>query len=200
MARAGHKPNTGQEIRLADIESDAGTGMGAFETLNGQPTPAVLAQALKDAVSRSYGTVGMEWLRRIVEHRTEIKGEIDDRIRAFVSATVPEGAAGQAERVARRFGLTAVAGELTTRFGLTGWREGEASTAAGTCFAAWLEGFGGTGNREERAMLAQVKAFFEAYGSSRFEHWRSSAEQRIPSRAGFVKFPSEESEYFQQSR
>ena len=40
MARAGRKANAGQEIRLADIEADAGAGLGAFEVLHDQPSPA----------------------------------------------------------------------------------------------------------------------------------------------------------------
>ena len=70
---------------------------------------------------------------------------------------------------------------------LTGWREGEAIHAARTCFAAWLEAFGGSGNREERAILAQVRAFFETHGASRFEDISATIDQRIPKRAGFYR-------------
>ena len=34
MAKAGQRINAGQEIRLADIEADAGAGMGLFETIS----------------------------------------------------------------------------------------------------------------------------------------------------------------------
>jgi uncharacterized protein (DUF927 family) len=49
MARVGRKASAGQEIRLADIEADAGAGMGAFEALHDQPSPAAFALAVKDA-------------------------------------------------------------------------------------------------------------------------------------------------------
>lgn len=58
MARAGRKSNAGQEIRLADIDADAGAGMGAFEVLHNQPTAAALALAIKEAAMRNHGTVG----------------------------------------------------------------------------------------------------------------------------------------------
>jgi uncharacterized protein (DUF927 family) len=90
-------------------------------------------------------------------------------------------------RVARRFALVAVAGELATYYGITGWLEGEAQTAAGKCFAAWLEAFGGAGNKEERAILSQVRAFFEAHGASRFESINATNEPRIINRAGFYR-------------
>lgn len=187
MARAGRKANAGQEIRLADIEADAGASMGAFEVLHDQPSPAALALAVKDAAIRYHGAAGLTWLRCIVADRSKLADFIADGIRQFVEECAPSDAAGQVLRVARRFALVAVAGELATHYGLTGWPEGEAINAARKCFAVWLESFGGTGNREERAMLAQVRAFFEAHGASRFEDVTATTDQRIPNRAGFYR-------------
>src|SRR5271168_4064025 len=55
------------------------------------------------------------------------------------------------------------------------------------CFDAWLESFGGTGNREERAILSQVRAFFEAHGASRFQDIEAENDPRIINRAGFYR-------------
>lgn len=187
MARAGRKANAGQEIRLADIEADAGAGMGVFEVLHEQPSPAALALGVKDAATRYHGAAGLAWLRCIVADRFKLADFIADGIKQFVEECVPADAAGQVLRVARRFALVAVAGELATHYGLTGWQEGEAISAARKCFAVWLESFGGTGNREERAMFAQVRAFFEAHGASRFEDVTATTNQRIPNRAGFYR-------------
>lgn len=185
MARAGRKANVGQEIRLADIQADAGAGMGAFEQLHGIPTPAALADTVKDAATRWHGAVGIAWLRHVVQDRAQLSDFIADGMRQFVAEVVPRGAVGQVERVARRFALVAVAGELATHYGLTGWAEGESERAAKACFASWLEGFGGIGNREERAVLSQVRAFFEAHGASRFESMAAAEDQRVVNRAGF---------------
>lgn len=187
MARAGKKTNAGQEIRLADIDADAGAGMGSFEVLHGQPGAVALSDAVKAAAIRNHGAVGMAWLRCIVADRPKLADVIADGIQQFVAEAVPKEAAGQALRVARRFALVAMAGELATHYGLTGWAEGEASKAARKCFDAWLESFGGTGNREERAVLSQVQAFLEAHGASRFEDLAAPNEQRIPNRAGFYR-------------
>ena len=108
-------------------------------------------------------------------------------MRQFVAENTPPDAAGQVLRVAQRFGLVAVAGELATQYGVTGWLEGEATQAAGRCFAAWLDSFGGAGNREERLLLAQVRGFFETHGASRFEDVGASIDQRIINRAGFYR-------------
>ena len=63
----------------------------------------------------------------------------------------------------------------------------EATSAARKCFAAWLDSFGGTGNREERNVLSQVRAFFEAHGASRFEAVTADRDQRVINRAGFYR-------------
>jgi uncharacterized protein (DUF927 family)/phage/plasmid primase-like uncharacterized protein len=185
MARAGRKANAGQEIRLADIDADAGAGMGAFEVLHDQPSAAALALAIKDAAIRNHGTAGIAWLRSIVADRATLPDMIEDGIKGFVSDAVTGDAAGQVLRVARRFALVAVAGELASHYGVTGWAIGESVTAAHKCFAAWLEAFGGTGNREDRNILSQVRAFFEAHGASRFEDIHATGEQRVINRAGF---------------
>lgn len=186
MAKGGKRANAGQEIRLADIEADAGAGLGAFECLNGQPSSQALSDTLKDAAARLHGAVGVEWLHRLAQDRAALAGAIGAAVREFVHDHAPEGAAGQVLRVARRFGLVAEAGEVATRYGLTGWQPGEAEAAAGRCFASWLEAFGGPGRREDRALLQQVRAFFEAHGASRFQDV-DDPEARIVNRAGFYR-------------
>ena len=187
MARAGRKANAGQEVRLADFDVDAGLGLGAFETLNGCASAAALSLALKDAATRHHGAAGVVWLRAIVQDRDKLADIITGGVRQFVAENTPPGAAGQLLRVAQRFGLVAVAGELATRYGVTGWVEGEATQAASRCFVAWLDSFGGAGNREDRALLAQVRGFFETHGASRFEDMGASIDQRVINRAGFYR-------------
>ncbi len=187
MARSGKKANAGQEVRLADFDADAGAGLGAFDVLHGHPTGAALSLAMKDAAVLNHGAVGLAWLHRVVQDRALLADFIADGIRQFVAEAVPAGAAGQVERVARRFALVAVAGELASHYGLTGWQRGEGERATKACFGAWLESFGGIGNREERTVLAQVRAFFEAHGASRFEDVAATVDQRIINRAGFYR-------------
>jgi hypothetical protein len=107
-------------------------------------------------------------------------------IEHFTGEHIPSGASGQVQRVARRFALVAVAGELATEAGLTGWAQGEASTAAVHCLRDWIEAFGGIGNHEERAILEHVRAFIEAHGSSRFESMTADRE-RINNRVGYIR-------------
>ena len=187
MARSGYKANAGQQVRLADFDADAGVGLGAFEALNGCASPAALSLALKDAATRHHGAAGVAWLRAVVNDRDRLVDHIPDGVRQFVAENTPPEAAGQVLRVAQRFGLVAVAGELATRYGVTGWVEGEATQATSRCFASWLDSFGGAGNREDRVLLAQVRGFFETHGASRFEDVGASIDQRVINRAGFYR-------------
>jgi uncharacterized protein (DUF927 family) len=198
MAGVGKKASAGQAVRLADIEIDAGQGMGAFENLNGHASAAAFALAIKDAASRYYGAVGLQWLREIVRDREKIAAQIGEHINTFVSRVAAGIEAGQVTRVARRFALVACAGELATRYGLTGWAAGEATSAAKACFEAWLDGFGGAGNAETRAMLSQVKAFFEAHGSSRFQNRLAAIDDTrgVSNQAGFYEDRHGKRRYF----
>ncbi len=185
MAKTGQRSNAGQEIRLADIEADAGAGMGVFETVHTQLSPASMALSLKKYSSRYHGAVGMAWLQQVVANRQMIGRFIADTINRFIETVIQSNATGQIIRVARRFALVATAGELASQFGLTGWSKGEAFQAAQQCFTAWLDAFGTEGNREDRVIMAQVRGFFESHGASRFDNVRSPNCEKIQNRAGF---------------
>jgi putative DNA primase/helicase len=186
MARAGKRTSAGQEIRLADIEADAGAGMGIFENIHGHKNPAAIAGAIKASSDKYFGAVGLVWLENVAKNRQQLAATLVESIGQFVADLVPVDAASQVGRVARRFALAAVAGELATYYGLTGWPQGEAMRGARECFNAWLEAFGGNGNREGRVILEHVRAFFEKHGASRFENLQATVDQRIYNRAGFI--------------
>ncbi len=193
MARIGQRTNAGQEICLADIEADAECKMGIIEKLHEQVSPAAMVLALKDYANRYHGAVGLAWLEAVVKNRSNIIKILADSTAQFVDENVLKDVSGQVIRVARRFALAAAAGELATSYGLTGWKEREAVNAASSCFKAWLESFGSTGNREERAILSQVRGFFQAHGASRFDNITNPNHDRIHNRAGFyrVRFDDE---------
>ena len=187
MARSGQKSNVGQEIRLADIEADASSNMGIFEDLHNTDSPATFALKLKNATNQYHGAVGMAWIGKVVTDRAAIAHLVTNCVKDFVEKIVPSDASGQIFRVARRFGLVAIAGELATELGLTGWNKGESIRSAQKCFMAWLDGFGGIGNRENRSILTQVKSFFETQGGSRFADINFPSDERIHNRAGFYR-------------
>ena len=199
MLEDGKKARAGQEVRLAHIPADAGTGYGLFETLHDCTDGAALSDAIKEAARTYYGTPARAYLEALVGMNRDKLGERLRTMRAdFTSEALPDNADGQARRVCDRFALIAAGGELATGLNLTNWERGTATKAAGICFKAWISNRGGAGAQEEQAALAQVTRFFELHGESRFSHLDSTDthELRTIYRAGFKRHTSGMAEYF----
>ena len=139
MALIGRRPNAGQEIRVADIER------GNFEATGGLP-PSIFAENIKEGCNGFYGQAGLDFVRKLSAdlgtNHDAILAEIRGIVDLFLNSNLPRNATGQLRRVAQRFGLVAAAGELATRYGITGWKRGAAIVAAETCFSAFRDGFG----------------------------------------------------------
>lgn len=188
MATVGKRARAGQSVRLVDMPADAGAGMGAFESVHHAEGPAAFSALLRERAADNHGTAWRPWLtwlagqspallkRRFMQIRGELRGEID------------ANADGQVVRVVERFALAATAGELATDAGLTGWPKGTAAASAVTAMHAWLRVRGGIGNSDMTALLAQVRAFFELHGESRFDPLHPEPRSRpVNSRAGFIR-------------
>jgi len=169
MQQGGKRTYAGQNIRMADIPADAGKGLGTFDSLNGFGSAKELADLINQNAGRYFGAAGLAYLEQLAPNVEQLAESIKAMQKEFLSEALPAGASEQAQRVGSRFALVAIAGELATHYGLTGWPEGHAEWAAKECFSAWLEAFGGAGNHEEKALLSSVRAFIEANGDSRFQ-------------------------------
>ena len=176
----------GQAVRVVDIPADAGAGLGIFEDLQGFENAGALARHLGEASGRFYGAPLRAFLEYLTTDRVGIAELSRSLAKSFSERFCPAGADGQVRRVAARFGLVAAAGEIGASCGVLPWPEGEAMGAAGRCFQDFIAARGGTGAAEVSAGLAQVRQFFQAHGSSRFETWGETAgESKVINRAGF---------------
>lgn len=176
----------GQAVRVVDIPADAGVGLGLFEDLHGAENGDQFARKLGDATEKNYGAPLRSFLQQLSLHLDEATPLVTGFIKEFVEKYCPKNSNGQVRRVCARFGLIAAAGELGIVFGVLPWHPDEAIRAAMVCFQAWLDRRGGTGAAEVQAGIAQVVAFFEAHGTSRFEVWGSGpSENKTINRAGF---------------
>ena len=191
MAEAGKVAKGGQMVRLPSIPADAGAGMFALERLHDQPDGRQFSDTMKSVTREYYGTAGEAFLDKLTDHPATLK-ETTDSIRGGITEIVklmkiPDGAAPEIGRVAARFALVSFAGELATQFGVTGWSKGEALKAAIRCFDDWLSESGGAMGADDKALFAQVSAFLQAHGTSRFPPHDISQEdlQRVQNRAGF---------------
>lgn len=200
-ANKGARFKGGAEIRLLNIEADAGTGHGIFETTHGQP-PDEFARSLKAAALKYYGTPLRELLKQLAGERRghwiqRLKVEQTEFMRNYNRGGSD---ASEISRAATRFAAIAAAGEVATEMGITGWKKGESKAAAGACFDSWLGMRGTVASSDIDAGLRQVQYFLEVAGASRFQVIRggtADADAIVPNRAGFRGINSEtgETEY-----
>ena len=190
MSEAGKGARGGHDVRMAHIAADAGKGFGVYDTLHSFGDGAALSNHLVNMAQQYYGTAGIAFIEWVVKRASKLSDALRNRVAEFTRELCPVGAHGQVSRVAARFALVGIAGEMATHAGITGWPEGEAMNSARVCFAAWLEGRGGAGNTEHSSIIRQVSSFFQMHGDSRFVWWHRATDDRRPNtinRAGFKR-------------
>ena len=140
---------------------------------------------------------GIAWLNYLTSNKAERIGEARELLEQYRQVLTMNQSQGHIVRVANYFSLVATAGEMAASAGITGWEAGTAFNAVQMVFNQWLGGFDQIGNFEDREVLAQVKAFFEANGSSRFECITPDPihPEKINNRAGYWKIEGSEKVY-----
>lgn len=199
VTSVGMATTSGMEGRMAEIPARVcDNPPGIYEALHGEPSPKALSQRLAHAVKKYHGTALPAFLTELVKRDPdEIKETLFKARKLFAERYLTNEAGNQVLRVADRCALVGAAGELATRWGITGWPAGAAMKQAGACFEAWLNHRGGEGNQEERAMLLQVRGFLEVHGEARFSDWRRSVAKdthanRVVNRAGWRRLLEKE--------
>lgn len=182
MADAGQRQKAGQSIRLLDVPAQREHGI--YDSLGSFPSGAHLSDHLKRAASIHYGHPAREFVRRLTGDRT-------DHLEAL-AAVAGSGAFShpgfdqQEVRAASRFALFAYAGELATRYGITGWPQGTATRAADKLFRAWRD-WRGSGRSEHRQIIEAVMDYIERHGDSRFASASAPDLVVIRDRAGWMQ-------------
>jgi len=197
LLEGGGKARAGQEVRVLEIPADAGKGHGVFENLHGFSNAAELAEYLRLAADRDCGHAAQAFLERIVENPAKLAAHLTQSRAEFVADYCPAGADGQVRRACGRFGVIAIAGELATLYGITGWKTGEAEEAVARCWHDWLDARGGAGAAEEREAIDQVRLFLEQHGEARFSlAWDKENERPVSNRAGFRRSSDSGATYY----
>jgi putative DNA primase/helicase len=180
MTEGGKRAKAGQEARLMDIP--CARRFGLFDELHGLPNGRALSDTLRTAAAAHHGHAGPALVERLVSDPGDV-GELLADIQArpeFAAETSLEG------RAAGAFALAALAGELATAYGITGWPEGEALTAAATAYQAWKT-HRGKGHTETRQILEAIDDFVSSHGDARFSHVLSGDGPLIRDRAGWYR-------------
>jgi putative DNA primase/helicase len=180
MQEGGHRAKAGQAVRLLDIP--AARIFGAWDDLHGMSSAAAFSDAIKRAAVTHHGHAGRAFLERLTRDGRDFCTRLE-RIKALPEFDT-EGGEGQDSRVAGRFALLALAGELATEYGITNWPQGEAVKAAAEGFRVW-RAMRGRGNDERRQILDRVSGFIERHGDGRFSDANSKGESQTRDRAGW---------------
>lgn len=170
--------HAGHEVRLVDIEADAGKGLGVFELIPPGVKPETFSENLKDSVKAHSGHALRPFIERVQADQGHRARLLFSEIRKRFSGKWAN-IDGQANRVLDHFAKVAAAGEFATEIGLTGWPEGEATKAAVACFEVWRRPRT-IGNHETRTALDSVRAAIQMHGASRFQKDNEDSEQRMP--------------------
>ncbi|SEQ32473.1 DUF927 domain-containing protein [Giesbergeria anulus] len=186
MAEGGYRIKAGQQVRLFDVPC-APRAFGAWDTLHHHPSARALSDALKTEAATHYGHAGRAFLERLATEDSDL-GELLAAIRARPEFSTD--GEGQEQRVAGRFAVLAMAGELATDYGITGWPAGEAICAAAVGFQAWrsLRTDKTGANAEQGQIVQAVTDFIDKHGDSRFSDADATEDARAPlirDRAGY---------------
>jgi putative DNA primase/helicase len=181
MLEGGHRAKAGQAVRMLDIPA-TGQAHGAWDYLHGAMDGAAFSDAILDAVVRHHGKAGRAFLESLTFDERDFCAVLE-KFKALPMFAA-EGGEGQDKRVAARFALIGLSGELATEYGITGWPEGAAMDAAALGFKLW-QSMRGKGNDEPRQILQRLSDFIERHGDGRFSDLYASVEVQIRDRAGW---------------
>ena len=168
LRRGNIEIDAGLLLRFAHLSSDAGKGYGIFDCINYGTESKDVGNRVNELAVMHYGHAGIKWLEYLTSDKDAVMQKAQELLDSFIEQHT-QAQNGQANRVLRRFALVAVAGELATLAGITGWQQGRAFEAVAQCFNNWLGSLGNGENMEETKILEHIKAFFESNGTSRFE-------------------------------
>ncbi|MFG6664764.1 DUF927 domain-containing protein [Sulfitobacter sp. 916] len=144
LKKLGKPPRGGQAVRMIDIPLEG--AFGAFDTLHEHATADAFVKALDVSLAKAAGGAGALFVTGIMHGSAA-------HMEAYVSRHVTEQAAAMQDalgivagdtktteirRVLDAFALIAVAGELVSRWGITGWPEGTATAAVQEIAKRWL--------------------------------------------------------------
>ena len=178
MIEGGHRIKAGQSVRLLDVPAQR--THGAWDCLHQHASGTVFSDAIKRAAATDYGHAGRAFLEKLTRDHEGSLSEDLDAIKALPELQTPSDE-GQARRAAARFAMLALAGELASSYGVTGWETGEAIRAAAVGFAAWQSLRGaGQGNSEGGQIVERITSFVERHGDSRFSDANSDDDLRAP--------------------
>jgi putative DNA primase/helicase len=156
----------GQEVRLVSVPIEGKYGI--FDNLHGASTASGFADALRDDARRHYGHAGPKFVAWLIENRESLK--LGDGLAKKIDQLVQnKKLSAQELRVARSFGILALAGEVAISASILPFEEGEIQAAAAKLFKIWQRTQPQNDqSREHAQVLQRVLDFIERHSDTRF--------------------------------
>lgn len=168
VERGGEKWQAGQAARLPSIPSNAGKGLGIYDTLHNFESGALLSEHINQSAAANYGTLGRALIALIQDNPETV--QTARTLQDDFMQTLP-ALNGQARTVALRLAATAAALELAARARLIPLPIGGGFAAIKQCFEDWHER-AGSGKYEDQTIIGQAEAFMSIHAHSmRFSDW-----------------------------
>lgn len=178
-AISGNTAHAGSELRMVDV--NAGTRIyKAFDELYGMDG-GDFHRLITLEITDHYGHLGPAFVEKLLEAYD--KPGLQKYFASIRAKFIVDSA--QAGRVADRFAVIALAGEMAIDYGLLPWTPGSALADCQLLYNEWLSRVG-SGNVEDRQILAGILDFINKHGSSRFSDINASQDDaKVFNRAGY---------------
>ncbi|MEB3705232.1 DNA/RNA helicase, partial [Escherichia coli] len=129
----------GENVRVIDVNADAGAEMGIFESLpEGINSSNELVHAIKDATHRYYGSAKPAFLKRLVadiqDDRESVKRKLEKGIEFFLNKHQVDRNSGIQVRIAKRFAIAYVAGSMAVKYGVLPFTKQDVMKGISTCY------------------------------------------------------------------
>ncbi len=181
MSEAGGKIHAGQRVRFIDVP----VASEHMLSWNGLPSAKALAEELSRRTMLDFGLAGRAFLARLVQGLETVRNELPGMIKQVEHALCPVEADAQVLRVAQRFALVCVGGQLAQEYNILPHAL-DVPGAVQSCFNDWLAARGSLGSAEEQEILKTIRRFIEQHGASRFQD-EGNTQRPCINRVGFVR-------------
>ncbi|EBA2137335.1 DUF927 domain-containing protein [Salmonella enterica] len=129
----------GENVRVIDVNADAGAEMGIFESLPDDVNSSnELVHAIKDATHRYYGSAKPAFLKRLVadiqDDRENVKRKLEKGIEFFLDKHRVDRNSGIQVRIAKRFAIAYVAGCMAVKYGVLPFTKQDVMKGISACY------------------------------------------------------------------
>ena len=164
LAKRGITAQAGQLARF--LQFPVKSKFGVHDDLHNCKGGAAFSDLIKTNTAKQYGTAGVAFIQNLITHdEQDIRSLFDDLQKSIVE---DHGQLeGQEHRAAKAFSVIALAGELATSYGITGWKKGSALNTTKNFFKLWRD-TRGHGDLESTRILDTIKSYAERFGDARF--------------------------------